>query len=71
MSEEQSTNHLPPRIVELLKKRGWTWPPDAETSRKRNEAWQRLAGSIRGSRETLMEIRKEMPGRLPDFPDQE
>jgi len=35
-----------PSIQELLKKRGWTWPPDEELKKKIEEAGKRLSGSI-------------------------
>ncbi len=34
---------LPPKIQELLKKRGWTWPPTEEMRREWREAWEQIA----------------------------
>ncbi|MBI3922298.1 MAG: hypothetical protein HY318_12835 [Armatimonadetes bacterium] len=57
---------LPPQILELLKKRGWTWPPDEEFQKRRDEAWKQLAGSMRMEPEVRREVVKSFPGRFPD-----
>ena len=72
MSTDVSTNHLPPKIRELLNKRGWTWPPTPEQRRQTHEAWENLtARTYKTSPEVLAEVRREMPGRLPDLTDEE
>jgi hypothetical protein len=54
---------FPPSIQELLKKRGWNWPPDKELQKKMDEAFNRLAGSIHvEDPEIVREILWEMRG---------
>lgn len=71
MSEGISNNHLPPKIVELLKKKGWTWPPSEEQKRHMAQARREFVGSASGSLRVLKEIRAEMPGRLPEIADED
>jgi hypothetical protein len=40
-------NQLPEKIQQLLKKKGWTWPPDEKLKAQWEEAAQRLAGSLK------------------------
>lgn len=53
---------FPPNIQELLKKRGWTWPPSGEQKKKMDEAFERLAGSVYVDPDILREIMWEMRG---------
>jgi hypothetical protein len=50
---------IPPKIEELLKKRGWTFPPTEEMKREWREAAKRFDGSLRTGREVLEELAKE------------
>ena len=54
--------YFPPSIQELLKKRGWTWPPDEELQKKMDEAAKRAAGSVHVDPDILREIMWEMRG---------
>jgi len=40
-------NQLPEKIQELLKKKGWTWPPDENLKAQWDAAAKRLAGSLK------------------------
>jgi hypothetical protein len=40
-------NQLPEKIQELLKKKGWTWPPDEKLKAQWDAAAKRLAGSLK------------------------
>ncbi len=40
-------NQLPEKIQELLKKKGWTWPPDEKLKAQWEVAAKRLAGSLK------------------------
>jgi hypothetical protein len=40
-------NQLPFKIQELLKKKGWTWPPDEKLKERWEVAAKRLAGSLK------------------------
>jgi len=53
---------FPPSIQELLKKRGWTWPPDEKLQKKMDEAFERLAGSVHADPEIVRKILWEMRG---------
>jgi hypothetical protein len=53
---------FPLSIQELLKKRGWTWPPDEKLQKKIDEAAKRAAGSVHVDPEILREIMWEMRG---------
>jgi hypothetical protein len=58
---------LPPKIQELLKKKGWTWPPDEKLRKQTLEAVESFSGSMHTPREILEEIHKEdFPGRFPE-----
>jgi hypothetical protein len=59
-------NELPPNIKELLKKKGWTWPPDAKLKAEMHEAWEKLSGRWNTDSEVLKEVHKYFPGRFPD-----
>jgi len=55
---------LPPVIQELMKKRGWTYPPSEEMKREWHEAGERAAGSVHVDPEVLEMIwEQEDPGR--------
>ena len=47
---------LPPKIQELLHKKGWTYPPDDELKRQRWEASKRFDGNVHTDPEILREI---------------
>ncbi len=53
---------FPPSIQELLKKRGWTWPPDEKLQKKMDEAFERLAGSVHADPKIVRKILWEMRG---------
>jgi len=53
---------FPPSIQELLKKKGWTWPPDEELQKKMDEAAKRFCGSVRVDPDILREVMWEMRG---------
>jgi hypothetical protein len=50
---------LPPVIQELMKKRGWTYPPSEEMKREWREAGERAAGSVHVDPEVLEMIWEE------------
>ncbi|MCS7193258.1 MAG: hypothetical protein NZ937_09810 [Armatimonadetes bacterium] len=51
---------IPPRIQELLKRKGWTYPPDEKLKQQWKEAWERLRGRGKADLELLEEIYREM-----------
>ncbi|MEZ8220308.1 hypothetical protein GG496_000475 [Candidatus Fervidibacteria bacterium JGI MDM2 JNZ-1-D12] len=51
---------LPPKIQELLKRKGWTYPPDEKLKQQWKEAWERLQGRGKTDPELLEEIYREM-----------
>ena len=53
---------FPPSIQELLKKRGWTWPPNEKLQKKMDEAAKRAASSVHVDPDILREIMWEMRG---------
>jgi hypothetical protein len=53
---------FPPNIQELLKKRGWTWPPTEEMKREWDEVIKRSAGSLHMDPEISRQIWLEMRG---------
>lgn len=58
---------FPPKIQELLKKKGWNWPPDEKLKAQIHEAGRRLSGSIYIEPDVLEEVRKDdFPSRFPD-----
>ena len=58
---------FPPKIQELLKKRGWNWPPDEKLKIQIREAGRRLSRSIHIEPDILEEVRKDdFPSRFPD-----
>ena len=52
---------LPPVIQELMKKRGWTYPPSTEMKREWREAAERFVGSVHVDPEVLEMIWEEDP----------
>jgi hypothetical protein len=52
-------DRIPPKIRELLKKKGWTWPPDEKLQKEMREALERTAGSIHTPPELLEEMAKD------------
>lgn len=46
-------NNIPPQIQELLKKRGWSWPPDEQLKMQIHEALEQFCGSIHVPEENL------------------
>jgi hypothetical protein len=57
---------FPPKIQELLKKKGWNWPPDEKLKAQIREAAQRFIGSVHTGEDVLKEVHKDFPGRFPD-----
>jgi hypothetical protein len=55
----QSVKELPPKIQELLRKKGWTWPPDPAQQAEMEEAAQRAAGSLHIDPDLLDEVMKD------------
>ncbi|MBM3238450.1 hypothetical protein FJZ31_19325 [Candidatus Poribacteria bacterium] len=53
-------NNLPPKILELLKKKGWNWPPDEKLKAQIREASERFTMHI--DEEVLLEVLKDFPG---------
>ena len=51
---------LPPKIQELLKKKGWTWPPDEKLKAQFRETFKKAAGSVRMDPDILEEIQREL-----------
>jgi hypothetical protein len=45
-NEPVISEKLPPKIRELLRKRGWSWPPDEKLKKQIEEAMERFVGSI-------------------------
>jgi hypothetical protein len=58
---EMPENQLPPKIHELLKKKGWSWPLDEKTKAQIHEAMERLSGSIHIPEEDLEELFGDNP----------
>lgn len=61
-----NNGELPPQIMELLKKKGWTWPPTEEMKKQWLEAHEQLSGSMHMDPEVRKEVVKSFPGRFPD-----
>ncbi len=59
MSEKEY--QLPPKIQELLKKKGWAWPLGEKTKAQIHEAMERLSGSIHIPEEDLEELFGDNP----------
>jgi hypothetical protein len=59
-------NQLPPQIQKLLKKKGWTWPPDEKLKAEMHEAWEKLSGCWQTDPQVLKEVHKYFPERFPD-----
>ena len=55
--------NFPPMVKELLKKKGWSWPPDEKLLAQIREAGRKLSGSWKTAPEILKEIHKDLPGR--------
>jgi hypothetical protein len=51
---------LPPKIQELLKKKGWTWPPDEQLKAQFRETFKKAAGSVHIAPDILEEIQREL-----------
>jgi hypothetical protein len=58
--------HIPPHIMELIKKKGWTWPPDEKLKEQWRQAASRFGGSMSMDPEVRKEVVKSFPGRFPD-----
>ena len=64
-------NNLPPKILELLKKKGWNWPPDEKLKTQIREASERFIMAVHEvtaersehiDEEVLSEVLKDFPG---------
>ncbi len=53
-------DNLPSKILELLKKKGWNWPPDEKLKAQIREASERFIMHI--DEEVLSEVLKDFPG---------
>ena len=62
---EKSRNQLPLQIQKLLKKKGWTWPPDENLKAEMHEAWKKLSGCWQTDPQVLKEVHKDFPERFP------
>ena len=51
---------MPPKIQELLKKKGWNWPPDKKLKAQFRKTIEKAAGSIHIAPEILEELHKEL-----------
>jgi hypothetical protein len=59
----QRNGPLPPKIQELLKKKGWTWPPNEEMRAERAAAWRRLdQTNDRWTPEEMLAVLEGEPG---------
>ena len=54
-----SQNNFPPQIQELLKKKGWTWPPDEKLRKQIRETIEKAAGSLHTPPEILKKVLRE------------
>ena len=54
-----SEDRIPPKIRELLKKKGWTWPPDEKLKKQIEEAMERFSGSIHFDPEVIEEAHRD------------
>lgn len=54
-----SQNNFPPQIYELLKKKGWTWPPDKKLKKQIHETIENASGSLHTPPDLLKEILRE------------
>jgi hypothetical protein len=52
--------------MELLKRKGWTWPPDGKLKQQWLDAHKRFSGSMHMDPEVRKEVVKSFPGRFPD-----
>jgi hypothetical protein len=50
---------IPPKIRELLRKRGWSWPPDEKLKKQIQESLERSAGSIHFDPEVIEEAHRD------------
>ncbi len=67
MAEVSVPEHFPPKIKELLRKKGWNWPPDEKLKAQMWEAAQKFLGSMRTDPRVLEKVRQEdFPGRFPE-----
>lgn len=60
-----TSNNLPPQIQELLKKKGWAWPPDERLKQQIHEAMRRLSGSVKVPEELWDEVFEGIRGFEP------
>ena len=66
MAEVSVPEHFPPKIKELLRKKGWNWPPDEKLKAQMREALDNFLGSSHTDTAVLKEVHKDFPGRFPD-----
>ena len=66
MAEVSVPEHFPPKIKELLRKKGWNWPPDEKLKAQMREALDNFLGSSHTDTVVLKEVHKDFPGRFPD-----
>ena len=67
MAEVSVPEHFPPKIKELLRKKGWKWPPDEKRKAQIREAAQKCLGSMHTDPRVLEQVRQEdCPGRVPE-----
>jgi hypothetical protein len=57
----RSSKELPLKIQELLKAKGWTWPPGPSQQSEMEEAARQAAGSLHIEPNLLEEVMKEYP----------
>lgn len=65
-SEVSVPKNFPPKIQELLKKKGWNWPPDEKLKARMLKADENLCGSLQTPPEIIKEVHKYFPGRFPE-----
>lgn len=72
MPKAKRLEDLPPKIQELLKKRGWTFPPTEEMKREWREAAKQFDGSLHTDPEVLeMMWEEEKPDWLRRWKEQD
>jgi bifunctional DNA-binding transcriptional regulator/antitoxin component of YhaV-PrlF toxin-antitoxin module len=59
--QDNPENKLPPNIQELLREKGWTWPPDGKLKAEIREASEKFVGGIKMDKEVIKELNKEYP----------
>lgn len=65
-SEVSVPKDFPPKIKELLRKKGWNWPPDDKLKARMRKADKKLCGSLHTPPEILKEVHESFPGRYPE-----